>query len=288
VVRINEVEPGYFNAFGARLLAGRPWNAGDADSTAATVMVSRSFVDKVLGGGEALGRRVRYVPNEDDDDDPGAVQATPWYEIVGVVSDLEANPMDPERVYAGLFHPLRPGKYPRVSIAVRMREGAPSAFIGRLRQITTQIDPTLRVSAMPMAAYHQQQVTALRLIGLVLGLVILSVLLLSAAGIYALMSFTVSQRRHEIGIRAALGGDPRRILRGIFSRAVRQLGGGLALGLVAAAVMDVATGGELLSGRGLVLLPAVCLVMGTVGLLAALGPARRGLRIQPMEALREE
>ena len=102
------------------------------------------------------------------------------------------------------------------------------------------------------------------------------------------MSFTVSQRRKEIGIRAALGADPRRILESIFSRAVGQLGMGVGAGLAAVALLDVAMDGEVLYGRGAVLLPAVCVMMMVAGLLAALGPARRGLRIQPMEALRDE
>jgi ABC-type lipoprotein release transport system permease subunit len=102
------------------------------------------------------------------------------------------------------------------------------------------------------------------------------------------MSFTVSQRRREIGIRAALGADPRRLLGSLFSHSARQLAIGVALGMAAACVLNWTMGGEALDGRGVVLLPGVCLLMGATGLLATLGPARRGLRIQPMEALREE
>lgn len=123
---------------------------------------------------------------------------------------------------------------------------------------------------------------------LTLALVTLSVVLLSTAGIYALMSFTVSQRRREIGIRTALGADPYRILRSIFSRAAVQLAIGVALGLGVAALLENLTGGEVMNGRGAVLLPAVSLLMMSVGLLAALGPARRGLEVQPTEALREQ
>jgi putative ABC transport system permease protein len=121
----------------------------------------------------------------------------------------------------------------------------------------------------------------------VIGLVLLSVFLLSAAGVYALTSFTVLQRRREIGIRTALGAHPRQVLLGVFKRVARQLGTGLALGIAAAAAIEAASGGELMSGRGRVLLPAFGVIMALVALLGALGPARRGLRIQPTEALRE-
>jgi ABC-type antimicrobial peptide transport system permease subunit len=116
--------------------------------------------------------------------------------------------------------------------------------------------------------------------------VALSVLLLSAAGIYAMMSFTVAKRRREIGIRAALGADPRRILTGIFARAAAQLGAGVLAGLALAAAFEWVTGDT--GGRRFLLLPAVAAILLTVGMVAALGPARRGLAVQPTEALREE
>ena len=118
--------------------------------------------------------------------------------------------------------------------------------------------------------------------------VMVSVLLLASAGLYTLMSFTVTQRQREIGIRVALGANANRILSSIFARALRQLAIGIALGLIGASGLDFLAEGDTLSGRGVILLPAVGLVMLTVGLLAAVGPARRGLKIQPTEALKSE
>jgi putative ABC transport system permease protein len=115
-----------------------------------------------------------------------------------------------------------------------------------------------------------------------------SVLLLSATGIYALMSFTVTKQRHEIGLRAALGAQPDRLLWQVFSRSAWQLAAGVVIGLVFAGAIEWGlAGGELLRGQGVVLVPAAGAFMVAVGLLAAAGPARRALRIEPAEALRE-
>jgi putative ABC transport system permease protein len=111
--------------------------------------------------------------------------------------------------------------------------------------------------------------------------------MLSSAGIYALMSFTVSQRRKEIGIRMALGADWKRIVASIFSRALLQLAAGAALGAGLGVVFEKVWVGNLMRGNTATVLPAVAFVMITVGFLAALGPARRSLRIEPTEALRE-
>jgi ABC-type antimicrobial peptide transport system permease subunit len=123
--------------------------------------------------------------------------------------------------------------------------------------------------------------------GLALGLIVLSVLLLSAAGIYALMSCAVVQRRREIGIRVALGAPSPRVLVSILSRAARQLGVGVVVGVGAGALLLV--GGGIMEGQtAALMLLGMALVMTLVGLIATIGPARRSFRIQPTEALREE
>jgi ABC-type antimicrobial peptide transport system permease subunit len=124
---------------------------------------------------------------------------------------------------------------------------------------------------------------------LALSLIIATVLLLSAAGIYALMSFTVSRRRKEIGIRTALGADAPRLLRGIFARSAGQLGAGVAIGATLALAADAMSGGEALGATGrLVFMPAMALMMVVVGLIASIGPARRSFRIPSTDALRAD
>lgn len=116
----------------------------------------------------------------------------------------------------------------------------------------------------------------------------LSVLLLSAAGIYAMMSFTVARRRREIGIRSALGADSRRVLGSIFARASAQIIAGILIGVVGTIALGRATGRGPINDGNLVMVPLVAVLMATVGLMATIGPARHGLAVPPTEALREE
>jgi putative ABC transport system permease protein len=289
--RFARVDAGFFDVFRVPLLAGRGFQSADLGPEATTVVVNPAFVRRALGGGAAPGRRIRYVDGYRDggvERLPDGVEPGRWYEIVGVVGDLH-NAMEPDATDALVYHPLAPGEGYPVSLALRMRGADPAAFSGRLHQLAAGLDPSLRLRrVLSLDEVLRQLQLGFRMAALAITLVTVSVVLLSAAGIYALMSFTVTRRRREIGIRAALGADPRRILRSIFSRAAGQLGLGLAVGLAVAGVLDTATGGALMAGKGVLLLPGVSALMMAVGLLAALGPARRGLRIQPMEALREE
>ena len=121
----------------------------------------------------------------------------------------------------------------------------------------------------------------------VLGAVSIIVLLLASAGIYALMSFTVSQRQKEIGIRMALGADRRRIVTSIFAHALAQLAAGVVLGTILATLLHQANT-SVRPGDPFAVLPSVALFIMAVGILAAVGPARRCLRIEPTEALRDQ
>ena len=124
-------------------------------------------------------------------------------------------------------------------------------------------------------------------LGTILGLSA-SILLLAIAGLYAMMSFVVARQHREIGIRIALGASPAGVLGPILLRAARQLAVGVAVGLLFAGVFDRLLGGETLGGQESYLLPAVALLMAGVGVMAAWAPAREGMRIQPIEALRAD
>jgi predicted permease len=281
-VAFNRVATDFFDVFGARVIAGRALR--DTDSTGATqaIVVNRAFVNRLLGGANAVGRRLHYV--EPGRREPGGV--TTQYEIVGVVTDLGTNPIKPDLVDPVIYHSLRSST--RATALIRMRGTDPLPFSSRLRELTSALDPTLRLRIVTFKEIKRQQTITLRLMLLASSLVVVTVLLLSAAGIYAMMSFTVSQRRKEIGIRAAMGADAGQLLRSIFTKAALQLATGVAVGLVLAFLIDRASEGEMLGLFGLQLLPFTAVVMVLVGLFATIGPARRGLRIQPTEALRAE
>jgi predicted permease len=287
-VRVNRVGVNFLDAFGVRLLTGRSFTNGDGDPSASTVLVNGSLAGAIFKSDEVLGRRIRYV-GRSGDAGPEAVELGRWYEIVGVVDDFpRSSRTDLGVVPARIYHAAAPGQVYPVTIAVRTRGPSAATLAGRLREVGAAVDPNLQVvdvSSMDEVLRREQRLY--RLIAATLALVTLAVVLLSSAGIYALMSFTVAQRRREIGLRAALGADPRRIVAGIFSRATAQLAAGALLGVLAAISVERITNGDLMEGHGAVLIPLVSVFMTLVGLLATLGPARRGLRIPPMEALRE-
>ena len=278
----NEVDVDLFHVFDVDVLAGRAFTAGDAITGAASVIVDRGLADRVLGGGDVIGRRVRRAPRNDGD------VAGPWLQIVGVVPEF-ITPPDFETHAPVLYEPVAEVRPNEFTLALRLRGTTPAAFADRLRAISAAVNPDLQLEELESAAVHEgERRQGLLAIGVVVVAVTASVLLLSAAGIYAMMSFTVARRRREIGIRAALGANPRRLLGSIFARASAQLGAGVLAGLGLAGLIALPLGGELFAGKGLLLLPLVAGGMIMVGLLATLGPARRGLAVQPTEALRDE
>ena len=286
LVGINRVDVGFFATFEVPLLAGRALDAGDASAAATAVVVNRSFTQHLLGDSPALGRRVRYV-GRSGDAPAGSVALNRWYDIVGVVADFPA-PLN-GRGAAGprLYHASQLGAIQPATLLLRLRGISPGEFAPRLRQVAAAVDPNLQLRHVSsLDALLRQEQNMMRVVAVVLSSLTAAVLLLSSAGIYAMMSFTVSQRRKEIGIRAALGADPRRILSSICARALSQLAAGAAAGIALALLLEWTTGGELMGGHAAVVLPLVVVLIAVIGLTAAVGPARRGLRISPTEALR--
>ena len=282
-VRYNRVAMNFFDAFGVPVILGRGFTSADAGTD--RVLISHTTAQTVFGDVNPLGWRIKYVGRSRE----AIADATPlerWYEIVGVVPDFPANEIDstPRIYHAAAYGEVYPAR-----VGVRVRASDPATFSGTLRDVSAKVNPSLQVrdlSTPAIAVQREQQM--FRMIGVTGGLVITSVIALSAAGIYALMSFTVARRRREIGIRAALGANRNRLLAGIFGRVIGQLSAGGAVGMLGIVALERVLGGELLQQRGAVALPLVALVMVTVGLIAAWGPARQGLGIQPTEALREE
>jgi hypothetical protein len=280
-VRTNHVEKTFFEIFGIKINSGR--YARNADE----VIVNDAFTRTILGGGNPLGKRFRYV-GRGGDTDSADFKLGQWYRIAGVVDNFPRREMDPKARAARVYHTLNPDRL-YGTLIVRVNNAQAGSYVPRVRQLANSVDPALQLrNVTPLSETIGTEQRMYRLGAVAMVAMTLSVLLLSAAGIYSLMSLAVDQRRREIGVRSALGAQPRRLLRTVFARAARQLIIGVASGIAAALLLDRLMWGEVLRGQGAVLLPLVSALMLTVGLIAAIGPARRGLRIQPTEALREQ
>lgn len=277
----SQVSPGFFRVYDGRVLAGRAFGAGDADEGSRAVLVNESFARQLAGGRGVVGRRLKYLPLVN------VAYPAPtdvWFEIVGVVGDLPPGPHAPGTTTAGIYHPVGPGDLAGVTLNVRTAAD-PEPLVGRVRQIAAEVDPTFQLLGAGVLADAIAEGRSLMMIFVASVLAIaLAVLLLSAAGMYALTSFTVARRTREIGIRAALGAGPRRMLAAVLGRVALQLGTGVAVGAVVAGALFAAGGFTTEDAAALLLTMAT---FAAVGLLAALGPARRGLEVQPTEALRE-
>ena len=280
LARFNQVDTAFFDLYQVPGLAGRDFKQGEG---ADAVIVNRNFAETIAPGGNALGRRFRYVRATDGEWTYG-LRADRWYEVVGVVGNLPA-PTDARVAY----HAVVPGQINPAHLQLRFRGGS-AGLAERVRDIAATVDPTMHVDEVQTLAeiYRNHRIgdnIAAATITAVTG----SLLLLSAAGLYALLAFTVAQRRREIGIRAALGAPPRQLVAAVFRRAFWQIGAGAAVGMLAAFLVGWYLPIEQVGGLPIPgVLPGAAAFMLLVGVLAAVGPARRGLLIDPTEALRSE
>ena len=171
-------------------------------------------------------------------------------------------------------------------IAVHVKDDAAS-FAPRLRSVATAVDPALRLhDVMPLDAVGAGMWLEFDMLWRLLGVVSAIALLLSLAGIYSIMSFAVSRRTREIGVRVALGGDRWRVIGAVFARALAQLSLGIGAGGVLVFALTKVVAG--LSLRDIAAIVIYVAVMMGVCLLACVVPTRRALRVQPTEALRAD
>jgi predicted permease len=231
IVVTDHVAPNLFDTFGVRVLAGRDFTEADARESANGVIVDRPFVDQYLRGESGIGRRIRLLHR----DESGELIPGEWLEIVGVVPNFtlesDIGPAD-AHLYRATKAEAQPG---RMALVVRTHGAPPPSLAVRLRELAAANDPALQVQRPQTVAIAELGARSFLLyLGVAMATIALSVLLLSVAGIYAMMSFTVARRRREIGIRAALGANSGRVLTGIFARAGAQVGTGIGVGLALA------------------------------------------------------
>lgn len=270
---------GLFELLEVEPLRGRTVEPRDLEPGAAPVaVVNAAFARAHFGGLEVTGRRLRLVT-----DDGGA--PAPWREIVGVVPDVMevAGPADA----AGVYVPLEPGR--RFSVALQV-DADPASRAGDLRRALFDLDPAIHVSEVvrleDVGAENRRALGILSSVMVGVGIV---TLLLSLAGVYAIVSLSVTQRTREVGIRMALGGERGAILWALLRRSTVLVVGGAVLGAGLGAlgarvrlfVFAVPDGGPWL-------FPSLVGIMAIAGALACWVPARRALGVLPVEALREE
>lgn len=278
------VEPDFFTAFDAPPLAGRLLVASDYVGDARVIVVNQRFVDRVLGGRNPLGRRIRYQRVGGDGQRPPDIKDQPWLEIVGVVRDLGmAKP--PDRDDAGVYLPLNLRSVNSVMMAAHV-SGDLTAATNTLRTIVAKTDSSLRISdVQPLSRVRASGVKTMSYVAWIFGVVSVSMLLLALSGIYAVMSFAVSRRTREVGIRIALGSSRLQVVMTILRRPLIQTGTGLALGVVLTMLLMTMMGSTFARPLGMfgyfVVTACVCLMAGIV-------PARRAMNVDPIAALRQE
>ena len=286
-VHMARVDIDYFKALDQPILGGRGFGAADLGESRSAIVVNTDFVERALGGKNPIGRRLRYTSSRGWDSKV-VIEPSPWYEIIGVVGPLGMNPLNPA-ADVGIYHPVAPGELHPVSFAIRVSD-EPQSFTPRLRAIAEGIDPSAMIQN-PMAldrVSNEHRLTVTWMTFLV-GLLAFVAVTLSASGLYALMSFTVAERTHEIGVRTALGAQPGKIVAAIARRACLQLGIGVVLG-VGLCVLTLPGIGDMMvvvrASNWPLMAVFIALAVVVVGILACVSPTRRCLRIRPMEALK--
>ena len=281
----------YFSTLGLKILEGRDFTIDDADTKQPVAIVNASFARKHWGNQSALGHQIRIF-------NPG--EPAPWRTIVGVVPDtLMQGPFDQQNDNTGLYMPLL-GASPATqfcTVVVRPRAGQRADTLGpALTRAVTQLDSDVPIyfPGTP-ARWHAANLAGTRIIVSLFAIFGGVAFVLSAVGLYGVMSFSVSQRTQEFGIRMALGADARRIFRMVMTQGAWQLVIGLVLGAGAAALLLgvlVAAALRNILFKVDALDPSTYLaVAGLLTIVAALScfiPARRATRVDPVAALRYE
>jgi hypothetical protein len=296
------VDPSYFQVLDAPMLAGRGFTPADAVPGTRVAIVDQGFVDQVLQGRNAVGQQLRFrypgppsrrwAPgNPDDPAGPGD-----WYVVIGVVRELGVGaPTQPGRA-AGFYVPATPDLFDRIHMMVRVRGGDPMTLAPQVRDAAMAVDPSLRLVNVQRANEANNDILWVMGLWLRVTLVLSGVaIVLSLAGIYAVLSFTVARRTRDIGVRVALGASRARLVLATFRRPLLQVALGIVVGtaiIVTAASMIKYT--EFPGSERDLTLEATAMIIGYgilmlgVCMLGCVVPTRRALSIEPTIALRTE
>jgi predicted permease len=270
------VSPGYFRTAGTRILAGRDFRPQDDGKSPAVAIVNETFARRVTGRPDAVGRRF-------------AQGGKTLVEIIAVVEDGRYESLT-EAPHAAVFFPILQSYSPTVVLMARSHRPE-QELAAEMRQAIGRLDPHLPVYGVGGVRQMLGFVyLPMRAAVITLGAFGVLALMLSLTGIYGLSAYAVSRRTREIGIRVAIGARPAQVLRFVFGRIGTLVTAGalvgLVLGLGAADVLASVV--YQASSRDPIVIVAAMVSISVVAFAAAVGPARRAMRVDPVQSLRQE
>ena len=272
------VSPNYFSAMGIPVLAGDGLPELADSLAGGKVVINRTLAEKYWPGEDPIGRRIRIFGPDG-----------PWLTVSGVVGDVRQIGLT-EPPMEELYVSFRALSGQEMSMVVRTAED-PERLGAAVTAAIRGVDPEQPVFGVMSMERLIDQASAERRVSMLLLLLFAAIaLLLSALGIYGVMAYTTSQRRHEIGIRMALGAQGADVLRMVVGQGMRLVGLGLALGLAGAWVLSRALTSQLygVTAQDPLTYVTVAALLGAVAFTASWLPARRATRVDPMLSLRSE
>jgi putative ABC transport system permease protein len=281
-VNFNRVGPDFFRVLDTKLIAGRPFGTDDRLGSQEAAIVNESFARKYFGGANPVGRTFQLVM--------GVGEPRPNYHVVGVVRDTKYNDLREE------FGPIA-----YLAAAQETESGASLDFLLRSDMTLSSLTPTLTrtirevapgstVAYESMSTYVRDSMVTERLMATLSGFLGMLAMLIATIGLYGVMSYMVTRRRIEIGIRMALGADPRKVVRMVLGESGVLLSVGVIIGVVLA-IAACRWAASLLFGLTPWDPASIAMGVGALGivsLLAAWIPARRASRLAPTVALRAD
>ena len=277
---INSVDPDFFHTLHIPLREGRSFSAQDGPDAPRVAVVSEGFARRFWPGGSAIGKRIQ-AGNENS--------GRRWATVVGVVGDIRYEWFDRE-LEPALYFPYQQVPRQYSYIAVRS-EGNPRAIIPAVRAGIASVDadqPIYEIKTLDRLI--SESVVGLSYVAVLMGALGVIALVLAAMGVYGVMANSVAERTHEIGVRLALGAQPREIVRLVLSRGMLLLGIGTAIGLPVSFVLARLLASLLfgVSATDAAIFSGTTIFLALVALAACYIPARRAMRVDPMVALRYE
>jgi len=274
------VTPDYFSAMGIPVKSGRAFLPQDAHPGAGAAIVNEAFEKHHFPGESAVGKRIHLL---------GPSEGVPWLTVVGVVSDVRQSGLAGE-ILPEVYTPVLEDTGGALSFVIRTA-GEPAGLIPAVRAVVAEVEPNQAFhNVMTMEQRLANTTTSRRLNTVLLGSFAAVALLLAVVGIYGVMSYAVTQRRREIGVRMALGAQKSDVLGLIIHGGLRLTLLGVAIGLAGAFALTRYLSSQLYSVKATDPLTFLGLAaaLTSVSLLACWLPARRAARTDPMEALRVE